>query len=249
MLNRFGLLSCGLALLFVLQAGTGCAGVSNEPVKGNGIAGERWIECGEFSRVQLNGTVDVKLQQCPNTSVVIKGDDNLLDLIDCVLQNGTLMIDNDEQLQPKLGLLIEICTPVLNAVTLSGAADLTALDLACGQLELILNGVGDINLSGKIDNLQVGLSGVGDLNLTGKAGTMDAALSGVGDLNAADLVTESVTVNLSGVGDAVVHPLSSLDASVSGVGDIIFHGNPTKLSKQVSGAGEIIHRNKPDTER
>jgi hypothetical protein len=145
--------------------------------------------------------------------------------------------------------MIEICTPIINRITLSGAADLTALDLECEILELQLSGVGDMEFTGQADYLEVLLSGVGDLRLVGNTGKLDAVVSGVGDLKAGDLTAKRIDIKVSGVGDAVVYPLHTLDARVSGVGDIIYFGNPSEQRTHISGAGEIIRRPKPGTDR
>lgn len=226
--------------LFVLMLNGRC---NMHNVKGNGIPGELQVELNDFNRLRLGGTVNARVTQCPITSVVIRGDENLLPLVNFEIDQGVLEIENKRGFTPRLELIIDICTPTLEGITLSGAADLTAVDLICEKLELRLSGVGDLNFSGQADYLEVRLTGVGDLLLTGKATEMDAVVSGVGDLNAADLETESVTVKVSGVGDAVVFPRTALDARVSGVGDVIYYGSPTKVSRHVSGAGEIIHRN------
>ena len=213
------------------------------PVKGNGIPDIRQIECSDFDRLRLSGTVDAVLRQCSVTTVVIHGDENLLPLIECEQQNSTLVIRNKRGLKPQLDLVVEICTPTVSSIVLSGAADLTAIDVVSKQLELCLSGVGDLNFSGHADNLDIKLSGVGDLELAGSASELTAVVSGVGDLDAAALQAEQITIKVSGVGDAVVHPLVRLQATVSGLGDITYYGNPAELAVSVSGAGEITSVN------
>jgi hypothetical protein len=220
-----------------------------QKTKGNGIPGDRLVEIGQFKRVKLGGTVDAIIRQCPSTSILIHGDENLLPLIDFELKQDVLIISNKRDIAPELGLLIEICTPIINGITLSGAADLSALDLECEVLELRLSGVGDMEFTGQADYLEVAISGVGDLQLVGSTGKLDAVVSGVGDLKADNLAADRIDIKVSGVGDAVVYPIHTLDARVSGVGDIIYVGNPSEQRTHVSGAGEIISRPKPDSER
>jgi hypothetical protein len=243
-----GVLSMVLAfiLLVVLALNGSC---QMQKTKGNGVSGERHVEIGQFEQIQLGGTVDAIIRQCPSTSIYIHGDENLLPLIDFELKQGVLIISNKRDIDPKLGLMIEICTPIINRITLSGAADLTALDLECEILELQLSGVGDMEFTGQADYLEVLLSGVGDLRLVGNTGKLDAVVSGVGDLKAGDLTAKRIDIKVSGVGDAVVYPLHTLDARVSGVGDIIYFGNPSEQRTHISGAGEIIRRPKPGTDR
>jgi len=243
-----GMLSLVLAfaLLSIFTLNGSC---QMQKTKGNGIPGERLVEIGQFEQVQLGGTVDAVIRQCPSTSIVIHGDENLLPLIDFELKQGVLIISNKRDIAPELGLMIEICIPIVSGIMLSGAADLSAINLECDILELQLSGVGDMEFTGQADYLEVAISGVGDLQLVGDTGKLDAVVSGVGDLDAGNLTANRVDVNVSGVGDAVVYPLHTLDARVSGVGDIIYFGNPPEQRTHVSGAGEIIRRPKPGTDQ
>jgi len=211
-------------------------------IEGNGVMAEQVIECTEFTQLRLGGTVDAVLHQCPATSIVVHGDENLLPLIEFDWEGETLVIRNTRGFKPKLELQIEICAPRLESITLSGAADLTAHDFTSEYLELKLSGVGDLVFSGEVDDLEAHLSGVGDLRLEGRAALLTATVSGVGDLDAGQLPTDRVEIKVSGVGDAVVYPIQALNARVSGVGDIIFHGDPEELRVSSSGAGDIIRK-------
>ena len=217
------------------------AGITDSPVKGNGIPGERIVECGDFTQLNLNGTVDVILRHCPVTSIIIHGDENLLPLVEFDKKQSILTITDTRPLKPQLKMLIEICTPTISSIELSGAADLTAIDLRCNQLTLRLSGAGDLDFSGHVGFLETSLSGVGDLHLAGRANSLSAKLSGVGDLRAASMPVEQVEVSVSGVGDATVRPLASLKANISGVGDITYFGDPSEQKFTVTGIGEIIH--------
>lgn len=58
--------------------------------------------------------------------VTVRGDDNLLEHVETKVSGGELEISQDEDIDPKAGITVDIRTPALNTVTVSGVGDLTA---------------------------------------------------------------------------------------------------------------------------
>ena len=145
------------------------------------------------------------------------------------------------------------------AVSIKGSGDLEAEVELSGQLDIDVQGSGDVELKGKSQNLksqiegsgdvdlavvvanqaEFGISGSGEIKVKGKAQIVQASISGSGDLIANNLETDKCTVHVSGSGDAQVYVKSQLDASTSGSGDISYRGSPAQVSTHNSGSGGI----------
>ena len=62
------------------------------------------------------------------------------------------------------------------------------------------------------------------------------------NLNAQALRAQVVSVVMSGAGNGTVTATEALDVTISGVGRLECHGNPPKVSKEISGLGKLSLR-------
>ncbi|WP_308550418.1 head GIN domain-containing protein [uncultured Parabacteroides sp.] len=104
-------------------------------------------------------------------------------------------------------------------IKVSGAGDMEAKDLICG-------------------NIKAGVAGAGDLNLKGKAEKGEYKVSGSGDISAYGFIVKDLSCKVSGSGDIEAYATETLEASASGSGDICYKGNP-KANTRCSGAADI----------
>ncbi len=189
-------------------------------VKGNGNYKTEKRNIEDFSEIELSGAFDVNLTIDDKTTLEIKGDENLLKYIKTEVDGNTLSISTKKDLRPKNKIVINITTPELNAISVSGANDLVVKNLKNEEFFVNLSGAGSVNVEGETDELQV-------------------EISGAANLYAKELIANKVSVNISGASDAEVYAKESLDANVSGVGNITYYGNPSKVTPQISGVGSI----------
>jgi hypothetical protein len=68
---------------------------------------------------------------------------------------------------------------------------------------------------------------------------LGVTVSGSGQAELGGVEATAVQAVVSGSGEIVVTATSSLDASIRGSGSIVYGGNPTKVTKSVTGSGEI----------
>ena len=138
---------------------------------------------------------------------------------------------------------IEITAPLYTGVTLSGVADITGTDgIATSTLMVRTTGVGDITLRNiDVDMIDVVLDGVGDIELAGSATNSSMVMKDVGSIRAFDLLTDTCNARLTGVGEIRVSVTDLLDATLSGVGDIVYDGDPVLIT-DISGQGTVRQR-------
>jgi hypothetical protein len=77
------------------------------------------------------------------------------------------------------------------------------------------------------------------MELTGTAVEQTASLSGLGSYRAADLASDKAKVTVSGAGSATVWTRQSLDVTISGAGSVNYYGNPSAVSKTITGVGSV----------
>lgn len=211
------------AVLTVIAVGAGLslAGCTTQK-EGSGVEASERRDLGAFSRISLTGEADVTATVGETQTVSVRGDDNLLADVETEMDNGTLEISDPSNvdLEPKVGVTVEITVPALEDIQVSGS--------------------GDVRVDGiEGDLFGVEVSGSGSVEASGEVGRVEAEVSGSGDIRLAELVSRDATAEISGAGGIQVHATESLVASVSGAGDITYTGDPADVERDVSGAGTI----------
>jgi hypothetical protein len=194
---------------------TGCIGVDPGPTR------TQSRDVAAFTRVEAEDQVDVDLRVGEPRRLRVRAGEKVIDDVRTEVRDGTLYVSYDGPGIRRGPLLIEVATPSLDAIAISGASDVRVGGLAAEALDIRVSGAGDIAAAGRVDRLALDISGAGDADL-------------------AELTAGEARVELSGAGDADVHAADRLDAEVSGAGDLAYRGDP-RVRRTVSGSGEIEH--------
>ncbi len=192
--------------------------------KGNGQIKTESRDLAAFHAIELIGEGKVIIEQGPVSGVSLTGDENLLSLVNTKVKDGTLVIKprENQHLRFTKDLVLVIRTPNLDDISLVGNGDITNKDiLKCGNLEVSLTGIGNIQLKGTADKLEANLTGTGNMILDFESRNLDVDLTGTGD------------VKLIGKTDAA-------DLGVTGTGDIDASGLQSgTMNSQTTGLGKI----------
>ncbi|RMG29065.1 MAG: DUF2807 domain-containing protein [Bacteroidetes bacterium] len=225
-----------LLLLMFLPASAQWTGI-----KGNGKVVRESRDLRNFDAISVGGSFDVFLRQGRSQSLVVEADENLLDIISTEVNNGTLKIKTEKNIQQAEKLNIFITVEDLRSLEVSGAADLIAEgSIYADDLKIKCSGSADVKLLDlRAENLACSASGSADIRLAGRAQSLTASMSGSSDLQARDFKTESCTLQLSGSSDAFVYASQSLTASASGSSDVHCYGSPEHRQVSSSGAADV----------
>jgi hypothetical protein len=212
--------------------------------RGNGDLAIRTIAVDEFKEIFLNGNYQVFLEQGEDPKVVIKTDDNLVDLITVESRRGTLAITNIKRIKGSDGIKIFITYGKLERLISGGASSVfTNTPIVGNQLELSMSGAGVMDLELEVTDLEVQLSGAGLIILEGEVEQQAVSLTGAGSLESFDLKSTNCEITISGVGGAEINVTGNLIAKISGLGGIEYRGSPKDIRREVSGIGKIKESN------
>lgn len=172
----------------------------------------------DFDRIDVSGVyeLDVRVGEKFSLELTATPDDLARAEIDVAGETLNLAMKKNKRnwnkKKKETGIYARVTMPSLNGVEVSGVVDGAIAGVDAKEFDIYISGVGDLEFSGKCENL-------------------NAKISGVGDLEADELACNDVYVRVSGVGDASVFAKSSVDASVSGMGDIDVFGSPSKVTQ------------------
>lgn len=209
----------GLSL--VLMVGNAAAfSWPDKGIEGSGDLETRQFDLAEFDEISIGGAFEVEVRFGDKQRVGVTIDDNLWDNLELKVKGGRLIVDWEERCQPDDDCRLELVVSSLQAMSISGAAEVDIAGFQGQDFEFRLSGAAELEMDGDVDQL-------------------DIQVSGAGEIDTRDLQARRVKVRISGAGNANITATESLDAKVSGVGNISYWGDPQEKKTSVSGLGSI----------
>lgn len=212
----FGGLMAFLTGCAVVLGGTSC---NLGGIRGSGVAASQDRSVGEFRRVKVLGAHDAVVTVGPASAVRVQCDDNLLEHLRTEVSGGELRIWSERELSPRAPLLVEVSTPELVGLEVTGSGDIRASGLRGELLEAAVVGSGDILAEGEVQRLEAKVVGSGNLELY-------------------ELRAREVQVKVTGSGDAHVNAIERLRAQITGSGDVRYRGSPESETR-ITGSGDV----------
>jgi hypothetical protein len=216
--------------------------------KTSGNESERTVTVGDFNRLFLSERMNFVLIQDSTNQVVVKGGENLLQLIEITNEDGLLTITNKNRCNYLRNFdvpLVEIHLTKLVNLHIEGSEKLTNKDtLFTDYLTLTLrDGAGTVDLTLKtIDIKAENTYGWANLTLKGETQTLRANLMGDGCFDVKQLnVTNSLKIlTVSSRDQSIRAEGISLQAQIDGIGNILYWGTPSNIFCNKYGTGNLI---------
>jgi Putative auto-transporter adhesin, head GIN domain len=194
---------------------TGCIGVDAGPTTTQNR------DVGAFTRLKAEDQVDVDLRVGESRRLTVRAGEKVIDDVRTEVRDGTLYVGYDGPGIREGRLLVQVSAPAVEALSITGAADVRVDGLDADAFDVRVSGAGDLTADGRVRRL-----------------TLD--ISGAGDAERAEWAANDARVELSGSGDAEVRASGLLDAEVTGAGDLVYRGDP-RVREAVTGDGDIDH--------
>lgn len=212
-----------------------------EKIQGNGQMKTKTRDVGSFNKIEVKTTsFDIYLSQ-GDPRVEVTSDENLAPYIKTYVEDGILKIDEEDgkRIESFNRLAVTISTNQLDHLAINSPGNVYTQDtFNLKSTSLEVNGVADINFAINAEMLIAAVNGPGSINLTGKTAKLEVYLTGVGDLKASDFKTNSANVSVNGPGDAYINVSESLNVDITGVGSVGYKGNP-QLHSNINGPGKV----------
>ena len=232
--SRIFILFIALAML------VGCTQI---PITGSGNVVTQEEPITGFDKVDISYSFDVNISQGETFSVVIRADDNLVEHLQVIKQDSTLMIGlkpNSPDMRSAT-LQADITMPELTGLDLSGASHVTITGFKSVQT-LVVDASGSSHLQGDIvaDTVSFNLGGSSEVILTGSAQNLimeEAAGSSVVDLT--DFPVVDASVKAGGKSQVTVNVSGRLDVDASSSANVYYLGDPTLGTIDTSGGSSV----------
>ena len=218
-----------LILMFSALSLTSCkmnlgdwSGTANQLEASNNVVTKTYkVPAFEAINMSWVGHVEIVQDEKKSGTIELTAPENYQDLYKFESQNGKLTIASTKHINIQTrNVSIKVYTADLIGIHNSGAASIEMDSLDTDRLKIVNSGVGNIEVSGIADDVEL-------------------RNSGVGSIEAGNLKALNVTASVSGVGSIECYASESIDGSVSGVGSLEYGGHPKKKDTHRSGVGSI----------
>ena len=212
-----------------------------EGLNGNGnVTTEKRNVDGNFSKVDVSRGLNVTLEQGDAYFVEVEADQNLQEHITAKLENGTLIITTDENIDEASSQTVHVKMPSLAALTIASGSSVSVMNVFSGTNIAVKTSSGsEANLSLEYDNVDCESSSGSTLTVKGKALKLKTDSSSGSEINAQGLLVNEVVSQSTSGSSTNVHPLVSLNAKASSGSSIDYDSSPKTVSKEESSGGSV----------
>jgi len=206
---------------------------------GNVTTEKRNVE-GNFSKVDVSRGLNVTLEQADSYFVEVEADQNLLEHISTKVENGTLYITSDENIDEATAKNIRVKLPSLKALKATSGSSVSTKNTFSGtDIDVKTSSGSEADLSLEFDSIKCESSSGSTLSVKGKALQLKTDSSSGSTIDAQGLLVNDVVSETSSGSSTDVHPLVSLKAKASSGSSIDYNSSPKTVSKEESSGGSV----------
>ena len=246
-----------LALVWCAVLMGGC---DESRVEGSGTALEETRNFEEVTRVSIHGEGQLILVQGRESSLRIRGDDNIVPLLRSEVSEGVLVLG------PRDGVSVDAQTPIVYRLTLrsvegveasgaaraeigpiesprfslrvSGASHAEAESIRAEGIQVESSGASDVTAELHAHTAGVMVSGSSRVSLRGSAEEQEVEVSGASNYEGSGLQTHRAVVRASGSSDTSLFADEDLRLEASGASSI-HYGGGAQVHRSLSGAASV----------
>ena len=184
---------------------------------------EKNMELSGFNAIVVNGSSDLFFTPSDQFSVLVTANEEVFEHLNYRVEDGVLIIGTKNNVNIRAEKYeVSVSLPVLESVTVNGAADVKQMGayLADKDLKVVVNGAGDLSFTDikvpslvfsangasdikasglDVQTLTVSVNGAGDAVLSGKAASAVFSVNVAGDIDARNLECGNVSTHKAGV--------------------------------------------------
>jgi hypothetical protein len=213
---------------------------------GNGIDGNGNVTTqtrdvgGNFTKIDVNRGLNVIVEQADTFLVEVEADDNLQSHITATVENGTLIITTDENIDEATAKNIRVKLPTLTAVETSSGSSASTNGVYKGTGILVKSSSGsDSDLNLEFDTIRCESSSGSSITLSGKALKLTTDSSSGSEIEARNLLVNDVVSETTSGSSTDIHPLVSLNGKASSGSSINYDSSPKTVTKEESSGGSV----------
>ena len=230
-----------LWLATLLMLAPGCTSAGFNRVHGSGNVVTQSFDCVDFDALHIGNAFHVRVIQGQEYGVEVQADDNVMEIVEVIQKGTTLQIGLlRKHMVTRATLNATVTMPEVANLVASGASRIEfASPIASNELSVEISGASRLTGNVETGQLRLSLSGASRAELDGTSDSCFVNASGASRVQLDELVSKTMTVDVSGASSAIVYANRTLAASASGASKVGYSGDPTIKKSETSGASSI----------
>ena len=232
-----------LIVLLLTLSLTSCNGNLNliDGIDGSGnvVTEKRNIET-PFTKIQASTGVEVILEQGSPSEVEVEVDDNLMKYIVTRVENGTLIVKIDGNINTMESAIVRVKTKTIEGLESSSGASIKTINKLSGtSLALKTSSGSTIQADLEYEKVSCESTSGSEIKVSGKALALDTKSSSGSEINAKELASNEITAESTSGSSTTVNPIVLLNAKASSGSSIDYVKEPKKVVKEETSGGSV----------
>lgn len=232
-----------LIVLLLTLSLTSCNGNLNliDGIDGSGnvVTEKRNIET-PFTKIQASTGVEVILEQGSPSEVEVEVDDNLIQYVVTKVENGTLIVKIDGNINTMESAIVRVKTKTIEGLESSSGASIKTINKLSGTSVALKTSSGStIQADLEYEKVSCESTSGSEIKVSGKALTLDTKSSSGSEINAKELASNEITAQSTSGSSTTVNPIVLLNAKASSGSSIDYVKEPKKVVKEETSGGSV----------
>ena len=255
MKNKITLLFAVIPIMFIA---TSCI-FMGPWVEGNGNVKEETRKTGEFNEIEVSRGMNVYITQGEITKVVVKADENLLEIIETRTDGDKLIVTAKQNIRRADSKKVFVTTPKITEIKSSSGSNVYSeskivskdlelstssgsnmtLEIESENVDASASSGSNIKLQAKAKNLDSSASAGSNIRIAGTTNSFSAKVSSGANIKAKELISENCDLHASSGGNIWITVNDELVAKASSGGNVFYTGNPKSTNIENSSGGNV----------
>lgn len=210
-------------------------------IKGNGNVEEEERKIDQFDEVKASRGVNVYLTQGEEFKVVVRADENLIDIIETEVLGDELIVRSTKNVRNAKEYKVFVSAPDYESVISSSGSNVySETEINTDDLEVSASAGANITLEINVDELEASASAGANIYLDGLAEECEARASAGSNIKAEDLRTNNADLKVSSGANIWIEIDNNLKAGASSGGNVFYNGEPKQTDISKSSGGNVI---------
>ncbi len=228
-----------LTVIFISVILSSC--IFTGSIEGNGKVVEETRDLGDFDKISVTRGMNVYISQGGSQKVVVKADENLLDVIETSVSDGILKVSCNRGIRKAGSNKVLVTVPNIDLLKTTAGSNVFADDtLHLKTLEIKSTAGSNVKLLLNAEELYVSAMAGSNISLNGTSEAFNAKANSGSNVKAGDLHTTNCDLKASSGANIWINVSKELSAKVSSGANVFYYGNPEATNIEKSSGGNVI---------
>jgi hypothetical protein len=212
-------------------------------IKGNGNVVEETRTVNDFTAIKASAGTNVYITQGNEIKVLVKADENLIDIISTKVEDGVLKITNSKQIRRSTVNKVFVTVREIKELTaFAGSNIYSETALKSENIELTSSAGSNMKLDVISKRMKVSTSAGSNIYLEGRTDKFEGAASAGSNIKAENLKTKICKAKVSSGANIWITVTDELDGKASSGGNVFYYGTPKQVDVSSSSGGNVKKR-------